>query len=316
MKAPTISVVIPTYGRPAMLSEAIASVLASDDGDVEVVVADDHPTISAAESKWCLEDERVRIVRSGPSSGGGGAKTVGARAARGRVLVFLDDDDLLCKDACSRIRAAYDETPAIDVLYLAVSCFGAGAAVTEAGHNRATEALLARNVTGTSPGGVILLGPDLAASLFEAIPVSFQNFAVTARCFERLGGFRSDFLLWDNEWSIRAALDYRVAFLPGPSYQWRLGDQNLFSRGERQLAQDEGMVAYLESLREHPRIRASTRLTRELEVALSNALYHVARGHLRQGRAARGMSALIASQRRMHVLRRWLTLGRMIVRES
>jgi len=46
--APTISVVIPTYGRPAMLSEAIASALAADDTDTEVVVVDDHPTISTA----------------------------------------------------------------------------------------------------------------------------------------------------------------------------------------------------------------------------------------------------------------------------
>jgi len=258
----------------------------------------------------------VRLVRSGPSSGGAAAKTVGARAARGRILVFLDDDDLLCKDACSRIRAAYGENPAIDVLYLAVACFGAGATEVEAAHNRATEALLSRNATGASPGGVIFLGPGLAASLFETIPVSFQNFAVTSDCFGRLGSIKSEFLLWDNEWSIRAALECRVAFLPGPSYQWRLGDQNLFSRGERELAQDEGVVAYLESLREHPRICASAKLRRELELALSNALYHVARGHLRQGRAARGISALIAAQRRAHVLRRWLTLGRTIIRES
>ena len=42
---PTISIMIPTYNRAAMLREALASVLAQQYQDLEVVVSDNGSTV-------------------------------------------------------------------------------------------------------------------------------------------------------------------------------------------------------------------------------------------------------------------------------
>jgi glycosyltransferase involved in cell wall biosynthesis len=66
---PTVSVIIPTYKRPAKLLRALRSVLEQDFGDFEVLVVDDNPpdsderrlTIAALDGA----DPRVRHLETG-----------------------------------------------------------------------------------------------------------------------------------------------------------------------------------------------------------------------------------------------------------
>lgn len=311
---PLLSVVIPTYDRPQMLAEAISSALNSGSTDIEVLVVDDHPTRSASECPWCHgQDRRVRLLRSGPSAGGAIAKNIGADAASGRILVFLDDDDLLCPGACSRIIDAFSKTPEIDVLYLEVTCFGPRADETLAAHARGTSALLARHTSSALPSGALRLDSDIGISFCESIPISFQNFAVRTESFKRIGGFRKECMLWDNEWTIRAALELSTAFLPGPTYSWRLGDQNIFSHARKNIDQDLNVIGYLETLRDHHCIRENPEVLSAFDAAFSSVLYRVARRQLCERQLIKGVYTLTASQRRHHVWRRWLTLGRVFV---
>ena len=89
--APLFSVIVPTYGRPEYLGEAVASVLAQSVEDLEVIVVDDGSPEPAVAS-W--EDARVRIVRRETNGGPAAARNTGLEAARGTYLTFCDDDDL------------------------------------------------------------------------------------------------------------------------------------------------------------------------------------------------------------------------------
>ncbi|WP_256991114.1 glycosyltransferase family 2 protein [Rhodococcus sp. 06-235-1A] len=89
---PPVTIVICTRDRVEHLRGALASVLAVDYPDVEVVVVDNASTtgdtIAYVES---IDDPRVRIVRE-PAPGLSRARNTGIRAARHDLVAFTDDD--------------------------------------------------------------------------------------------------------------------------------------------------------------------------------------------------------------------------------
>jgi glycosyltransferase involved in cell wall biosynthesis len=86
---PRFSVIVPTYGRPQMLDDAVASVLSQTIDDLECIVVDD----ASPDPVTVDRDERVRVVRRDHNGGPGAARNTGVELARGRYLAFLDDDD-------------------------------------------------------------------------------------------------------------------------------------------------------------------------------------------------------------------------------
>lgn len=91
----TVSVVIPTRNRAGLLGCAIRSVLNQTYQDLEVIVVDDGST-DGGETERVIRsfgDARLRYLRHSSSRGGGAARNTGIRAAAGRYIAFLDDDD-------------------------------------------------------------------------------------------------------------------------------------------------------------------------------------------------------------------------------
>lgn len=88
----TISVLIPTYNRSALLREALASVLNQTISDFEVLVIDDGSQEEIEAVVDAFRDERIRYLRQlnqGPCV----ARNYGIRCARGEWVAFLDSDD-------------------------------------------------------------------------------------------------------------------------------------------------------------------------------------------------------------------------------
>jgi glycosyltransferase involved in cell wall biosynthesis len=91
-KAPLVSVIIPTYNRGGMIRDAIASVLNQDFKDFELIVIDDGST---DDTPAILETfgRAIRIVRQA-NRGVSAARNQGIALASGKLLTFLDSDDL------------------------------------------------------------------------------------------------------------------------------------------------------------------------------------------------------------------------------
>lgn len=100
------TIVIPTHNREALLERAVRSALAACPLDGEVLVVDDKSEIPAAQVLRRLDDPRLGVsVNPGPS-GASSARNWGVSQAVGEVVFFLDDDDEMLADYCSRVLRA------------------------------------------------------------------------------------------------------------------------------------------------------------------------------------------------------------------
>jgi glycosyltransferase involved in cell wall biosynthesis len=87
-----VSVIIPTYNRAWVLKEAIDSVLAQEFKDFELIVVDDGSTDNTGEILDSYEQD-ILVVRQS-NQGVSAARNRGIAAAAGRLVAFLDSDDL------------------------------------------------------------------------------------------------------------------------------------------------------------------------------------------------------------------------------
>jgi len=91
---PKISVVLPTYNRRDVLPRAIASVLAQDERDFELIIVDDCSSDDTQAYLASLTDMRIRTLRPAHNLGPAGARNFGLEAARADFVAFLDSDDV------------------------------------------------------------------------------------------------------------------------------------------------------------------------------------------------------------------------------
>jgi glycosyltransferase involved in cell wall biosynthesis len=93
---PRWSVIVRSYNRLAALGELVEALLAQDHPSFEIVIVE-QSTLRPAEAVARLDalalDPRLRVLRH-PPLGGTAARNTGARASRGELLAFIDDDDL------------------------------------------------------------------------------------------------------------------------------------------------------------------------------------------------------------------------------
>jgi glycosyltransferase involved in cell wall biosynthesis len=91
---PTVSIVIPTFARPAQLRRCLAGIERLDAASFsfEVIVVDDggpeplHDLVAPYAA--ALDVRLIRQSRAGPAA----ARNAGVAVARGRLLAFIDDD--------------------------------------------------------------------------------------------------------------------------------------------------------------------------------------------------------------------------------
>jgi succinoglycan biosynthesis protein ExoM len=113
---PVVSIIIPTFCRPARAVDAARSALAqASDVPFEVVLVDNDPDASALASLRELDDPRVVVVHE-PRAGVANARNAGLRSAKGELIAFLDDDEIAHPDWLAELMRVQAEHNA-DVVF-------------------------------------------------------------------------------------------------------------------------------------------------------------------------------------------------------
>ncbi|MGC1307863.1 MAG: glycosyltransferase [Phormidesmis sp.] len=105
LKTPLLSIIIPTYNRPHLLPRSVQSALGQTFEDLEVIVVDD----GSPQPVDLPDNRRLSVVKLPKNRGIAATRNAGLRAAKGRYVTFLDDDDQLLPTMAEVALAALKE---------------------------------------------------------------------------------------------------------------------------------------------------------------------------------------------------------------
>ncbi|MGA2567028.1 MAG: glycosyltransferase family A protein [Pseudolabrys sp.] len=198
------SVVIPAYNRLNVLPRAVASVLAQDESDFELIIVDDS-TDGTREWLATLTDPRIKIILSERPRGVSAGRNMGLAAARAPIVAFLDSDDTYLSQRLSRALNALDREPDL--------------VCTLSSANKEV-----RNELRPSPLPDVKLGPRAFewALYSDIIGVDGSSITVRTEAARAIGGFCEQLRRTeDREFLIRLAPHGAVRLLP--DVQWEKG---------------------------------------------------------------------------------------------
>ncbi len=211
MSSPTVSVVIPTYNRRALLTEAIDSVLKQTYDDFELLIVDDGSVDGTRDEVIAFDDPRIRYLFQ-TNSGVSSARNWGVASSHGELIAFLDSDDTWMPTKLE-VQVGYMEAhPEISLLQ--------------------TEEIWVRDGKRVNPAekhakhsGWIFL---------ECVPlciVAPSAVMMRREAFNALGGFDEDLpACEDYDLWLRAALRYEIETLDSPLVVKRGGHSDQLSR--------------------------------------------------------------------------------------
>jgi cellulose synthase/poly-beta-1,6-N-acetylglucosamine synthase-like glycosyltransferase len=240
-RRPTISAIVPTRNRPALLREALASVRSQqgsgEDFDLELVVVDDGSTVDLRE----VVDEfaPASLLRFEEKRGPAAARNLGLAHSRGEYVAFLDDDDVWLSHKLKTQLPHLEADRTVGMIYGQVL-------VTKDGASEAVwpDASMARS-------GWIF------SDLLIASTVNTLAVLVRRDAFQAVGNFDEALPPFeDDDMWLRVARQYRCLFLPGVVAHYRRSSTGLSRQamlnGEDETKRWQVLERALNSLPEGP----------------------------------------------------------------
>jgi glycosyltransferase involved in cell wall biosynthesis len=109
----SVSVIIPTYNRAALLDRCLRSLRASGLTDLEVIVVDDGGADDSAAVTYRHGGSYIRQTNAGPAA----ARNRGFEASKGDFIAFIDSDDEWINGGVTRLRDDLDANSQVGVAF-------------------------------------------------------------------------------------------------------------------------------------------------------------------------------------------------------
>lgn len=117
---PIFSIVIPTFNRPNELFRSLSSISLQTVKDVEVIVVDDGSTNKIDIELLKKFNFKIKYIECKKNLGAASARNIGVKAALGRYISFLDDDDEFCVDFLENTMNILESNLQISLTWCAV----------------------------------------------------------------------------------------------------------------------------------------------------------------------------------------------------
>ena len=206
MSPPIISCIVPVFNGERYLSEALDSIFSQTYRPLEVVVVNDGSTDGSAQVLTSYKNRLMYLEQA--DKGPAAARNLGARAAQGEYLAFLDQDDLWHPEKLTRQMARFEARPELHLCIAHVQMFWISELQGEAAR------------LGTQPRARVVPGYTTGTLL------------VRRTFFDDVGGFDTSLWFGDaTEWFLHAA-DRRAVMelLPEVLLYHRMHGTNLTRR--------------------------------------------------------------------------------------
>ena len=118
MVPPLLTVIMPSYNAQRFIADSIDSVVGQTLDDWELIVVDDGSTDSTCDivADYQRRDRRIRLVAQEANFGPARARNLGLDLARGRLIAFIDSDDVWFSNKATKQIAAMEHHQA-DISY-------------------------------------------------------------------------------------------------------------------------------------------------------------------------------------------------------
>jgi glycosyltransferase involved in cell wall biosynthesis len=208
MNAPVVSVIIPTYNHAAFLPAALKSVQAQTYAPVEIIVVDDFSTDNTEEVVAEHTTPRTTYIKSANKGIVATSRNVGAKAAKGDYIAFLDADDVWAPDKLA-LQLPHLADPSIAAVASDLSYSGA---------RRYSRSRRGRGTAGYRDyGNLEIVGDN---------PIATSSVVMRRQDLERVGGFdESPEFRFIEDWELwlRLTVGRRIRVLEQPLVIYRIG---------------------------------------------------------------------------------------------
>lgn len=230
-----ISVVIPTYNRAHLITDALNSVAAQTRRVDEIIVVDDGSTDETAKrvTAWSHDNMEV-IYRRQENAGGNVARNLGVQLATGDIIAFLDSDDLWHPEKTAKQLAVLAD-PGLGAVYCGVR-----------------ETVIGSQEPPEIPQRTYPQGQLLSQLLVRDVTAPTSTYMIRADVFDEAGLFdvtlqaRQDWDMW-----IRIARETKIGAVPAALADLRAHDgPRTVSDPTRELVAYRAILAKYADLRE------------------------------------------------------------------
>jgi glycosyltransferase involved in cell wall biosynthesis len=233
------SVIIPTFRRQGPLRESISSALGQQGVSTEIFVVDDSPEGSAEDVVKAFADERISYVKNPQPTGGRPSvvRNLGWPLAKGSLVHFLDDDDIVVDGHYAAVKSAFETHPNVGLVFGRIEPFGSGPA-SQLDHERRYFAAAARKAAASARFGSRWAYTGLM--LFDTAILVCSSSVVRRACIAPLGGFDPQIrLMEDADFHVRVMREFGTYFLDRTAIHYRVGSPSLMHSPTPNPAQDQ-----------------------------------------------------------------------------
>ncbi len=195
-----VSVVVPTYNRAQLITDALDSIASQEYRPLEIIVVDDGSTDDTADvlGQWNKANEKEGELRLHTfyqqNQGGNVARNRGIAEANGRYIAFLDSDDRWHPLKLGKQLAVFQEGEEVGGVYCGVQ------------HVELDTGQVIEPVSRSHPSGWIL-----DQVLIRDVTSPTSTYVIRRDAFERVGNFDTD-LQARQDWDmwIRLSVDFKI----------------------------------------------------------------------------------------------------------
>ena len=231
---PTISIIILTYNREALLMEALNSIFEQGFTDYEIIIIDDGSTDNTQQQLLKLKDNPIRYYYTEHLGNLSQLRNLGWEHAKGEFIAFLDADDIWLPGKLEAQWQIMKTNPGLALVFTDVAEFN------QEGNIRSSiyQQLADRKTI-----------DQFELTLSGRMPIYASSVLLRKRLAEEIGGFENALILGDTHFFLRLIKAYPSTVLFESLVRIRKHHHNISVYKEREAYVE--MLAVLQFFRQN-----------------------------------------------------------------